>query len=146
MEQGIRLPGGLQIQSLEVIAFLVGLVNFIFFTAVALALFVLGDRLGGTQILGLLGLVVLLPIAVGFVFGLAGMVRLVGDKYAPEPGGEINRTVCGTAMLALACGLPFVGWFGLLPFVGLVGLGALILSLLGRESKIVAASEPEQPA
>lgn len=126
-------------------SFLVGLVNFIFFATVALALFALGDRLGGKQILGLLGLVILLPIAVGLVFGLAGMVQLVGDKFAPETDKQLIHTIWGTALLALACGLPFVGWFGLLPFIGLVGLGALILSLFSRESKLVATAEPGQP-
>jgi sorbitol-specific phosphotransferase system component IIBC len=127
-------------------SFLVGLINFIFFAAVALALFALGNRLGVKHIFGLLGLMVLLPLAIGLVFGLAGMVRLVGDKFAPESASELLRTVWGTLMLTLACGLPFVGWFGLLPFVGLVGLGALILSLFSRESKMVAAGEPGQAA
>jgi hypothetical protein len=64
-----------------------GLVNFIFFAAVALALFVLGDRMEGRQNLGLSGLVGLLPIAVGIVFGLAGMVRLVGEKLRQSLAG-----------------------------------------------------------
>jgi len=65
-------------------SFLVGLINFIFFASVALALFALANRLGGREILGLLGLLVLLPVAIGFVFGLAGMVKLVGTKFAPN--------------------------------------------------------------
>jgi len=125
-------------------SFLIGLVNFAFFTAVALALFVLGDKLGGKQILGLLGLVVLLPLVIGLVFGLAGMVRLVGEKFAPESSRSIFRTAWGAVMLALACGLPFVGWFGLLPFVGLVGLGGFILSLFNHESKTITTSEAGQ--
>jgi hypothetical protein len=127
-------------------SFLVGLVNFIFFAAVALALIALGNRLGSKQIFGLLGLVVLLPLGIGMVFGLAGMVSLVGDKFASASAGELPRTVWGTVMLALACGLPFVGWFGLLPFVGLVGLGALIISLFSRTSKTIAEVEPGQVA
>ena len=73
------------------------------------------------------------------------MVQLVGDKFAPETDKQLIHTLWGTALLALACGLPFVGWFGLLPFIGLVGLGALILSLFSREPKLVATAEPGQP-
>jgi len=72
------------------------------------------------------------------------MVRLVGDKFILDAARVFLRNVWGTLMLALACGLLFVGWFGLLPFVGPVKLGALILSLFSRESKTVPVREQRQ--
>jgi hypothetical protein len=116
-------------------SFLVGLVNFAFFIAIALALIALGDSLH-SDIPNVIGLILLIPLGVGLVFGLAGMVQFVGEKLKPQ-ASELARTAWGTVGLGLACGLPFVGWFGLLPFVGCLGLGALIISLFNRERPVV---------
>jgi hypothetical protein len=43
------------------------------------------------------------------------------------------RTAYGAVILALACALPFIGWFGLLPYAGLLGIGAFILSFFQRQ-------------
>lgn len=120
---------------------LVGLANFAFFVVVALVIFAVGNR-GRIQAVQVVGLIVLLPIALGVVFGLAGLVELVGEKLAAGRP-PLQRTAWGTVALALACGLPFVGWFGLLPLVGLLGLGAAILTFFQRQPPAEPAVQDE---
>jgi len=115
-------------------SFLIGVVNFVFFGAVALAFFALakGTRI---EILGAIGLIALIPPAVGVVFGLAGVTAFVSQRIAPQADG-IQRKAWGTLTLTLACGLPFVGWFALLPYVSLLGLGAFTAGLFRREQTV----------
>ncbi|MEW5871936.1 MAG: hypothetical protein AB1894_21890 [Chloroflexota bacterium] len=116
-------------------SFAIGLVNCIFF-AILLAVFMaLGRGLRGDA-MGLLGLIVLIPFAIGAIFGVAGLVELVGARLAAQEGG-LKRTAWGAAGLELACALPFVGWFGLAPFVLVLGVGAFITGLFYREPKAV---------
>ena len=115
-------------------SFLVGLVNFAFFSAIALGLFALGNHFGGSPAINLIGLLFLIPLAVGLVFGLAGMVGFIGERLFPHSSGLLC-TIWGTVALALGCALPFVGWFGLFPMVGLIGLGAFVYSLFHREQR-----------
>ena len=126
-------------------SFLVGVVNAIFFTAIALLLFALGDQRGRGEILGLLGIVVLIPLFISIIFGLAAMVQLTGDRLVSRLAGPW-RTVVSTIVLGFACGLPFVGWFGLFPFLCLYGLGAFVLGLfyhekIGPVEELEAATE-----
>ena len=111
-------------------AFMVGLVNFAFFGAVALAFFGLGNALG-VETINVIAVLVLVFPAIGLAMGLAGIVQLVAEQIAPESLG-VRRTAWGTLTLILACSLPVFGWFGLLPYAGLLGMGAFILSLFQR--------------
>jgi hypothetical protein len=108
-------------------AFLVGLVNGVFLTAIGLGLTAL------TQTLGLLAalpaLVILIVLVIGLVLGLAGIVQLLGERLFPRREG-IGRTGLSTLAVALGCALPYVGWFVLLPFLAMLGLGAFIISLV----------------
>jgi hypothetical protein len=117
-------------------------VNFIFFAALALAFLALGERAGAGMPWGILGVLFLLPLAIGVIFGLAGMVGLVGNRFAPESANELMRTGWGVLMLTLACGMPFVGWFGMLPFIVWLGLGGFILSLFSKEQSSEEALQP----
>lgn len=111
-------------------AFLVGIVNLVFFVAIGLALFILGNRTG-VNFLVILGLIILVIPALGIIFGMAGIVRIVGERMAPGKGGWMS-IAWGAVPLALACVLPVVGWFGLLPFIAIYGLGAFISGLFYR--------------
>jgi hypothetical protein len=117
-------------------AFLVGLVNFLFFAALALGFMALGEW-SRVELFNLPALLFAGILGVGLSFGLAGVVRLVGARLVPEPLG-VRQTVWGALALGWACGLPFLGWFGLLPYTGLLGLGAFIISLFYRESPVEA--------
>ena len=109
-------------------SFTVGLVNFLFFFAIALVLFTLSDKTEGVlkTILFVPALLIAAVLAVGLGLGLAGMVHLIGERVLPaQPAWQ--RTLWGTLLLAVACAVPFAGWFLLLPYAGCTGLGALIL-------------------
>lgn len=113
-------------------SFVVGLVNLVFFGAVMLVLFSLAERFNGAG-LRALGVIFLVVLSIGVSFGLAGVVQIVGARIKDEAGGLV-RTAWGTVLLALACGLPFIGWFGLLPYAASLGLGAFILSFFIRSN------------
>ncbi len=111
-------------------SFLVGAVNFLFFGALTL----LFAHVGGQPARGFFTLLAILCAAllsVGASFGLAIAVEITAERLVPQAAG-LWRTAAGTALLSLACALPFVGWFGLLPFVLFSGLGGFILSFFAR--------------
>jgi hypothetical protein len=82
-------------------------------------------------ILTIPAVVILGILAIVLSFGLAGMSNLIGERLFPDlPAWK--QSLWGTVCLALACALPFVGWFLLLPYVGLIGIGAVILGFFQR--------------
>jgi len=107
-------------------SFVVGLVNLIFGMAVVLALLALAQWTH-IQLLGVPALALLALIVVAVVFGLGGLVQLIGTRMLPEQPGP-RRTAAATLALGWACTLPFIGWFGLLPFAAALGMGAFILT------------------
>lgn len=113
----------------------IGLVNVVFFAAIALMLFSLGDNAEHGFVKAILVIPALLItafLAVMLSFGLAGMTNILGERiFSDLPTWK--QTASGTACLSFACALPFVGWFLLLPYVGFVGVGAVILGLFQRE-------------
>lgn len=111
---------------------LLGVVNLTFFGAISLAIFALSSWLGEVPFLQIIGLIFLIIPGLAALFGLAGLVELVGERLVADKSA-LMRTTWGTLTLTLACALPFVGWFVLLPYVFLLGLGAFILSLISRQ-------------
>jgi hypothetical protein len=109
-------------------ALVVGLVNWIFFGAVVLALLAL-TQWTHVQLLALPALAIAAVVALAAIFGLAGVVEMVGERLLSHTTGA-RRTSVGALALAWACALPYVGWFALLPYVLALGLGAVILSLV----------------
>jgi hypothetical protein len=106
----------------------VGLVNWIFFAAVVMALLALSEWTK-IRLLTIPALAVAVLVVVAAIFGLAGVVELIGTRLLVHIPGP-RRTGLGALVLAWACALPFIGWFALLPYVLAMGLGAVILSLL----------------
>jgi hypothetical protein len=121
-------------QSMPGRSFGIGLVNFIFFAVIALVLFSLAENTGPfvRGVLTIPGLIILGFLASALSLGLAGMSNLIGERIFPDlPAWK--QTLWGTVCLALACSLPFMGWFLLLPYVGFVGIGAVILGSFRRD-------------
>jgi hypothetical protein len=117
-------------------SFGIGLVNFLFFSVIAIVLFSIAENAGPfiKGVLSIPGIIILALLALVLSFGLAGMSNLIGERIFPDlPAWK--QTLWGTVCLALACALPFVGWFLLLPYVGFVGIGAVILGLIQRQTK-----------
>lgn len=113
-------------EAMPVRAFVVGLVNLIFGSAVVLALLALGQWTS-IQLFGLPALAVLAVMAVAVALGLGSVVQLIGARLLPEQPGP-RRTALAALALSWACTVPFIGWFGLLPFAAALGLGAFILT------------------
>ncbi len=122
------------IQSMPGRAFGVGLVNFVFFAVIAMALLAVAENAGPliSVVLTIPALLILAVLAILLSFGLAGMSSLVGERLFPDIS-VWKQTLWGVVCLTLASALPFVGWFLLIPYVSFVGIGAVILGFFRRE-------------
>ena len=109
-------------------AFGVGLVNLAFLFTIAATFFTLADN-ASLGFLSLPGIIVLSLLIIGVIFGLTGLVQLVGERLAPAQS-PTARGFWGALALSLGCAVPIVGWFALLPYAVIVGLGAFVLSFL----------------
>ena len=121
-------------------AFIVGLVNVLFFGAVGLAFSALADWINN-ELPRLPALIFIAVLAFGLSFGLAGMAQLVGARLFPQRG-EIARTAWGTLSLSLGSTLPFIGWFALLPYAACLGLGAFIIGFFYRARSTEVVDKP----
>lgn len=123
-------------QSMTGRSFGIGLVNFVFFAVIAMVLLAVAENTSDLLqlILTIPAVVILGILAIVLSFGLTGMSNLIGERIVPDlPAWK--QSLWGTVCLALACALPFVGWFLLLPYVGFIGIGAFILGILQREHR-----------
>ena len=121
-------------QSMPGRSFGIGLVNFLFFTVIALVLLSIAENTGPVirGVLTIPAIIILALLAIALSLGLAGMSNLIGERIFPDLPAW-RQTLWGTVCLSLASALPFVGWFLLLPYVGFVGIGAVLLGFLQRE-------------
>lgn len=118
-------------------AFLIGLVNFLFFGLITLAL--LAARVGLLKAVG----VILATIVLTFLmFGAATMARLVGERLRPNDPSVTRQVIAGIVTIELAEMFPLVGWL-VVPLLAVsTGLGAVILTLF----KWRAATPSDAPA
>lgn len=114
-------------------SFMVGAVNTLFFGVIALVLFGISNDAAG-----LIKAIVMIPalflsgiLLIGLSFGLAGMVRFLGERLFPEQAAW-KRTVGSVFVLCLGSAVPVAGWFLLLPYLGLTGFGGFILSFFSK--------------
>jgi hypothetical protein len=113
-------------------AFVVGLVNFLFFGLLVLVFLSLQEDTGSDLAL-LPGLLILAILVAGLSFGLAAFARLLGERLAAAKG-PVHRALIGGGVLVLSTALPVAGWFLLLPYVVFTGLGAFVLVVLARRN------------
>lgn len=109
-------------------AFLIGLINLLFFAVVALLFFSLRDSTG-IDLLALPALLIAGLLLLALCFGLAAVAQIIGQGVVMTPD-RTRQTAMGSLYLTAACLLPIVGWFLLLPYVAILGIGAVILALL----------------
>lgn len=116
-------------------SFWLGVANIVFALIVLFALVSLGNALrgAGERVLLLIALIILAPLAIGLMLGLAGVVKVVGERLLPEKGA-LGQMIWATVALTAACGLPFVGWFILLPYICFLGMGAFVLGLFSKQA------------
>jgi hypothetical protein len=109
-------------------SFLTGLVNAIFLILVGYLL-VTWAQSTGFSLLGAIGFIFWFVLALGVMFGLAGMVLLARTRIYGQSAGW--RPVANSGgILFLACLAPYVGWFGFLPYLILRGVGAVMIHSL----------------
>lgn len=109
-------------------SFIIGLVNALFFLVIAAVLAQGGD--GG----GLLALLLVLALLALAAVGLAGLVMVLHQRIYPraENAAGMQLLVKTAVLLVAAALLPILGWFVLAPILLLVGLGAVIMTLVRR--------------
>lgn len=121
---------------------LIGVVNFIFFGVLALALFWLSEQSGK----GLRGLfiflagIILVGIAIVALFGLSAFAKLIGERI----GGRktpFTSDLRGGALLLLAALAPYIGWFIFTPLVLWAGFGASISAILRKDKEMPSQEE-----
>ncbi len=111
-------------------AFVIGLVNFIFFSVIAVILAQGGD-FGG--VLAMLLMLALFSMA---TIGLAAVTLIVQQRiYEDAPQRSMNKTLKTSTLIVFAGLFPFIGWFVLTPIVLLACLGSLIMVLVRREKQ-----------
>lgn len=121
-------------------SFLLGLVNFAFFTALSS---LAGAGFAPLALLGAFSLVILLPLFLltGLLIGGGIAGERIWLQIASRPGSLIGSLVVGVVTLGLTLLVPLFGWLLFLG-VAITGLGAAILALVrGRR-----AAEPPEPA
>jgi len=111
---------------------LIGLVNVVSLTALTLAVGRI-IQYADLGILSVINILLLAAAAIAIIFGLAGMVRLVGAHLIPA-ASQTRQAVWGGAAIVLACLTPYVGWFLLFPYIAMRGLGAVVLALATRRT------------
>ncbi len=111
--------------AMPVRSFLLGMVNFLFFGALALLFLALSENIHG--IFAFPAFLFLTLLAIGISFGMSGVVRLAGARLFADRSA-LQQAVFGTLGIYLACLTPLIGWFGLLPYTSWLGMGAFILS------------------
>lgn len=119
-------------------SFGIGLVNFAFFSVVAIVLISISEKIGNGFFKGVVMLpafIIIALIVIMLTFGLTAISNQVGDRIIPASAAW-KQTFWGTGCLCFACALPFVGWFLLFPYIGFVGIGAFILGMFKRELNV----------
>lgn len=119
-------------------AFVVGLVNFLFFFTVALVALQIGQAAGGPigGLFNLVGLAVAWFLLGFILLGAAGLLVLLNERRSrPGPPPTNSRHLLLTSLsLMIALLSPLIGWFILTPLLLLTGLGAAIIALVQRRS------------
>lgn len=107
----------------------IGFVNALLLTALSLGFWALGEN-SGAPVFAVVGLILMVALIIGMVFGLTAMVILVSERVFPEGRGW-RQLAGGGSLLVLASLTPYIGWFGLFPYVVFRGLGGVIMTLAG---------------
>lgn len=109
----------------------IGLVNLLFLSGLALAFSALADA-AGNELPRLPALLIVSVLFIALAFALTAVAQLVGARLRPNDA-SVWQNIWGTLALSLGSALPLLGWFALLPYISCLGLGAFILSFFVRE-------------
>jgi hypothetical protein len=115
--------------------FITGLIVFVIVGLPAWILISMGSIFQAT------GVIILLGLLLWAFAGLGAVARLVGlrmNAMAERESSGFVEVMTGAVVLAFAIAFPLVGWAVILPVGLITGIGALTLSLVGRDR-----SEPD---
>ncbi len=118
---------------------LLGLVNFLFFGAVAALLgrFAQQDASGVlAAVLFLIALLFIFALTVFSLLGLSALTNLAGERIG-EGTSAFRRHLRGSLLLVLAGLTPFVGWYAFAPIAIVTGLGAALQATFSKKEKAV---------
>lgn len=126
-------------------SFLLGLVNFVFFFAIAA---VFGQAtFAPLKAIAVLSLLIVLPLMT--VAGLATASGVAGERVlallTERPGTPLGTLIMGIVCLGLSALLPIIGWL-VLAVLLMAGFGAALLALLRRNGTIPLESRAEASA
>ncbi len=110
-------------------SFLIGLVNFLFFGALSLGFIALTENVWRFFLIP--AVIIVAALSISLALGLSAVAGLVGARLFPEHS-RFQQTLRGSLLWAIACLVPYIGWFGLLGYTTLVGFGGLILGRFSR--------------
>lgn len=112
-------------------SFLLGLVNLVFFFAIALLANV---NFAPIKLIGGLSLLIIMPflLAIGLLIAAAVAGDQLWQQIASKPAALIGAVVLGIPLLGLTLLAPILGWIAFLAVV-CTGLGASIIALFQRK-------------
>lgn len=116
-------------------SFGLGMVNFLFFGAIAFVLLSIAENTGAfvKGLLTIPALLILTFLIALSSIGLTSMVKVLSERIFPDLTSW-KQMLWGSLVLCFACALPFVGWFLLIPSVMFIGIGAAILGFVQRNT------------
>jgi hypothetical protein len=117
-------------------SFVIGLVNTLFVSILALGFTALGDGTG-LEILKLPALLLIIIFAIFIAYGLAGMTLIIGERLVPDRN-QTTQLMLGSITMILACLTPYIGWFLLTPYLCFRGLGGVLLGMTRGRSRHTA--------
>jgi len=120
-------------------SFVLGLVNFLFFGALAALLARFGQQARGAlaAILILLAIILALALLAFTLLGLSALTSLAGERIG-EGNSSFRRQLRGSLLIVLAGLTPYIGWFAFTPIMLIMSLGAGIQAWFRKEPKAVA--------
>lgn len=124
-------------------AFVLGLVNLVFFLALATLLVQASQAAGPIfgALLGVLAVIILAGLVALAALGLAGLVTLVRERMN-QPVSPLVGMLRAAMLLEVAAVTPFIGWWLFTPAVLVISLGAGILSVVRRAPAAPAPLAP----
>ena len=125
-------------------SFALGAINFIFFLTVAAVLSQIGQGIGGFfgGLFSLTALTIALILLLLLTIGLAGLVRLIGERMNDGRTLSTAQLLRAAALLISAALAPLAGWFVLTPLALFTSLGAIIIALVQWSGKRFFSKPP----
>jgi hypothetical protein len=128
-------------------SFLLGLVNYLFFTVVAAVV----GSLGFSFLEGIAAFIAVIVLPLMIVIGGAVVTGLVGERVlallTDQTASPLANLVIGMICMGICALLQVIGWFVLLVLL-MIGFGAALLALFrrnGDEPRPEIPSDPEAP-